>query len=182
MCEPGLDFDLQSPLDPLRSGWRRLPFQLQRQLRPHLCWAAVASAVAHFYAPERCLSQEELVARAFEHGANRFWYADQALIHAGVYRDSLKRPLTFPELAAEIHRQRIVVVRIWWEFGGGHLVAVSGVSDHEEVAVEDPLYGSSEYPYLEFTERYRGWGSWSKTYLTQPGSGSCSSSMQESAY
>ncbi len=148
--------------------WERLPFQVERQIRPHVCWAAIASAVSRFYSPDNYLTQEELIEQAFGQGANKFWYPEAALKLAGNYREKCARPLTFAELSAEIHNWRVVVVRIWWEFGGGHLVAIAGVSQQAELAVEDPMNGPSICPYDVFIQKYLGAGRWSHSYLTQP--------------
>lgn len=155
---------------PAGPAWHRLPFHVERQEAPHGCWSAVASAVSRFYAPGGGgLTQEEIQARAGGDARNRIWYPDRALELAGCYAGKLPRALEPEELHDEIGGGRVVVARIAWSYGGGHLVALSGLSSAGEVWVDDPRYGPSPCPYPTLVGgEYLRFGRWTHSYLTRP--------------
>lgn len=99
---------------------------------------------------------------------NRFHAADATLSRLGVYAGKFIRPLEFSEIAQEVCRNRVIVARLRWDFGGGHLVAISGYADNGDLWIEDPLHGHGSLSHTEFRDRFLGWGRWSHTYLTSP--------------
>jgi len=150
-------------------GWRTLDFALDVQRSAHVCWAAVAGAVAAFYDPETRWTQRAIIAQAFHADSNRFFYADRALKIVGNYAATVDGPLAFAELAGQIAQHRVVVARVQWSFGGGHLVALMGVSERREVLVADPMHGPSVCAHEALTSgEYLGWGKWTHSYLTRP--------------
>ncbi len=150
--------------------WNRLPFRVEPQEEPGLCWAAVASAVSRFYSPVRWWAQEQIARCGSGEDFMKHWYADKALALCGNLERKLTRPLTFAELTLQIEGGRVVVARVQWAFGGGHLVALSGVSSAGGVWVEDPKYGPGACRHRDLLAgEYLRFGWWSHSYTTRPG-------------
>jgi hypothetical protein len=155
----------------LRPGgpWRSLEATVDRQVGGNLCWAAVASAVSRFYAGPGGWTQERVAEAAFGGVHSRLWYAADALELCGVLADRLERPLSLAELAREIEGGRPVAARIRWDFGGGHVVLLTGCSAEGQVWVQDPEHGPSACAMADLTGGgYRGFGRWTHTYRTRP--------------
>ncbi|TFI57030.1 hypothetical protein E2493_17200 [Sphingomonas parva] len=146
--------------------WLRLDIAVEPQRRRHECWAAVASAVSRHYRGAGGLDQDAVVA-AVGLPPNRFCDAGLALAAAGVLAGQRDEALTIVDLEREIAAGRIVVARIRWSFGGGHLVALSGLSSIGRVSLHDPRYGPSIWSHRDLVEgRYRTFGRWTGSYFT----------------
>jgi hypothetical protein len=73
-----------------------------------------------------------------------------------------------PQVITEISANRPVGVRIGWQGGGGHFIAIAGYSTNggQFVDVEDPWYQASAVSYAVLQSAYKGTGSWTHTYWT----------------
>jgi hypothetical protein len=157
-----------------------LAFTMQPQCQTQWCWAATATSIAHYYDPASAWTQCSLVDAELRRNdccsspssfrCNRPWTLDTALERVGQLAEATSGWLSFTGVRREIDAGRPLAVRIAWGGGSrGHFTVVRGYSaESEEVQIEDPFYGPSTYDYYEFRSRYRGGGSWSQSYKTQP--------------
>lgn len=144
----------------------RIEFDLERQRGARLCWAAIACSVARHYG--LCVPSQTALARdVLGWKGDSFADPATALRRVGVFRRRLARPLRWWEIQRELRLGRVVVVRIAWDFGGGHLIAVTGLSAKCWVTVADPERGVVRCKLATVRTRYRGWGRWKHTYLTR---------------
>lgn len=144
----------------------RLEFDLERQRGARLCWAAIACSLARHYglrAPSQAALAREILGRK----GDSFADPESVLRRIGVFRRKLSRPLRLAEVRRELRRGRVVVVRIAWDFGGGHLIAITGVGPKGWLTVADPERGSARFKFATVRKCYRGWGRWKQTYLTR---------------
>ncbi|HET6998210.1 MAG TPA: papain-like cysteine protease family protein [Solirubrobacterales bacterium] len=159
--------------------WDRLNFTIQRQEQTQWCWAAVSTSIARFYDAGTSWTQCRVAGAELnsstccEDGSssecNQPWYLDRALNRAGALAGMEAPPSTgLGRAPDEIQDGRPVCVRIGWSGGGGHFIVIEGYRyDREQVALEDPWYGSSDLPVNSFRTAYQGTGSWTHTYLTK---------------
>ncbi|HEU4905250.1 MAG TPA: papain-like cysteine protease family protein [Solirubrobacterales bacterium] len=167
---------------PPSARWSRLAFSVQPQQRTLWCWAAVAVSVADYYAPPTSWTQCSLASAQFgeadccANGAskscNRVWRLDKALSDVGALSQMDSAPADSGGLPAPVGREidagRPVGIRIGWD-KGGHFIVLDGYRDDGAmVALEDPLYGSSDLPTAILYRGYQGRGSWTHTYFTKP--------------
>lgn len=146
----------------------RLAFPHQRQEGSNACWAAIASSIATFYDPSTAWTQRRLLEAAEGTTFNRMWTADRALELTGNLAHRLERPLTWEELCHELVQERVVVARIRFAFGPGHLIALTGLMDDQQVEVSDPEVGVHACSYADLMDSYRSFGCWTHSYLSQP--------------
>lgn len=163
-----------------------LPFSMQQQKVEFWCWAAVASSVSRYYAPASPWSQC-VVANA-ELGGGPNCCLNQTSPFCNQMR-TLESPLRLtgnlapngvkdgPATPEQVRKQirearRPIGCGIQWSDLRGHFVVIHGVSIDANgvvwVAVADPRYGPSEYPYNAFVTRYRETGRWIVSYATEP--------------
>ena len=162
-----------------------LPFIMQRQRVDFWCWAAVASSVSHHYTPAspwtQCAVANAVLGTAHccldanSPTCNRMSTLEGALRRTGnLPPNGVKDgPATPDQLRAQIRdARRVVGCGIRWADLRGHFVVVYGFSVDSNgalwVAVADPRYGPSEYPYNAFVSRYRETGRWMVSYVTEP--------------
>ena len=162
---------------------RTLDFRMERQTQSQWCWAAVAVSVTRFYQPSSNITQCRVANRelgtdvccADPPACNQDNTLDTTLRTVGHLRAFEGGPLSFPPVRDEINAGRPLGCRIGWLDGGGHFVVIHGVSTDQSgasvkrwVAVEDPLFGPSDYLINDFTSAYRqGEGEWTHSYFTQ---------------
>lgn len=162
---------------------RCLNYTRQDQQQTNWCWAAVSSAVAHFYDPAttwtQCAVANAELGRTDCCGAgaagacNVAWFLNSALTRVGHLAAFSGGTLTFAVVQAEINAGRPVCARIGWSGGGGHFVALTCwyrnlLTDSQLVRVDDPwpAYGRSTWAFATFGTAYQGTGSWTHSYRT----------------
>ena len=127
----------------------------QAQLQTQWCWAAVASSVAGFYAPnvppnpdftqcklacwsslsDRCCSDGSLDV------CNQPQLQSLALQHVQHRHHSSGGRLSFAEICDEIDAGRPIAVTVLWTLGGGHALVITGyatLSARPHLQVQDP--------------------------------------------
>jgi hypothetical protein len=158
-----------------------LSFTMQPQQQTHWCWAAVSSSTSVFYLSSSTWSQCRVVCTALNDTTccsnptspqcNQDGYLDQALTVTGNLSSWAAGQLGFAGVQAEINSQRALALRIGWNGGGGHFIAVAGYKDtgiQQTVDVKDPWYGDSTIPYNTLLSSYQGSGTCTHYYYTKP--------------
>lgn len=186
---PSSETEASSPesVMPLPGFETTITFVMQTQKADFWCWAAVASSVSRHYAPTSSWTQCD-VANAvlatshccFDENSpvcNRMATLEGALTRTGnLAPNGVKSgPATPDQLRAQIRDaspRRVVGCAIRWADMSGHFIVVHGFSVDSNgvfwIAVADPKYGPSEYPYDAFVNRYRETGRWVFSYATKP--------------
>ena len=79
---------------------------------------------------------------------------------------------TTDQLETQINLGYPMCVRVAWNGGGAHFLAMTGYSypdnDPSDVTVylEDSIYGNTSMPFTDFPAHYHGGGTWTHTYYT----------------
>lgn len=161
-----------------------VPFPMQPQKREEWCWAAVSVSVLRFYEAQSTLSQCQLVndelgldncCSGASDECNQPWYLEFGLERVGHLASKLESSASFEDVGGELDGRRPLGCWIQWPDGTGHFVVLNGYATDfgatppaQWVSVQDPKYGHSDYPYLNFLVSYRKVGTWSFSYFTQP--------------
>jgi len=102
------------------------------------------------------------------------WYLDRALNRTGNLNKVSWGAASFAQVVAEIKQNRALGVRIGWAGGGGHFVTVTGYDDSDPanqlvyVADPDPGTAPAWVAYTTLVNSYKGSGSWTHSFHTQP--------------
>lgn len=162
-----------------------IPFTMQRQKVEFWCWAAVASSVSRHYSSgsqlTQCLVANSLLgvggccSNENSPACNRMASLEGALgVTGNLAPNGVKNsPATPDEVRVQIRdRRRVIGCGIRWADTRGHFVVIHGYSFDANgvmwLAIADPRYGPSEYPYPSFVNRYRETGRWLVSYATEP--------------
>lgn len=152
-------------------------FQMETQCESEWCWAAVSSSVDHYFQPgsysTQCgIASQVIPGNCCEH-PDRFDQPEMlqdALDAVGRLR-GITGLLTFDQLQAEINADHPVCIRIAWDDGGAHYVALTGyqvlTSGVRTVDVADPFYANSTEDFDMFPSYYHGGGRWTASFLTK---------------
>lgn len=176
-----------SQINPLASSsfrehkWKRLEFEMQPQEQTNWCWAATTASVSYFFNPNshwgtQCnvvnthLGRTDACTNGSSSLCNKTTNLQTPLKKAGHLRG---RRLTgrglWSSIKREIDSNRPLCVRVQWEGGGGHFLAIDGYHvGLNMVAIDDPWYGASDVSLPIFQSKYLGAGSWSHSYLVKP--------------
>ena len=154
-----------------------LTFAMQRQQQTQWCWAAVSISVNRFYRSasgwtqckvvDKALGQQSCCSNGGTPRCNQPWYLDRALNIVANLRSWKAGKATFAKVQAEVNACQPLCLRIGWNGGGGHFVAVYGYSG-SSLNVADPWYGNSVQSYSTFPGSYNGGGAWTHDYYTKP--------------
>jgi len=165
-------------------------FAMETQDQSNWCWAAVASSVERYYAPQskwcQCRFASAMAkktklrvadcgtckkAKRLPKTCNQPWYLHRALKLVGRLAGKPKhKPISFSQIRKQIKKRRPVCLMIRWGAGpDAHFVVISGCqetsSGKQYVDIEDPFAGSSTWLYDEFRSNYQyAKGSWVATY------------------
>jgi hypothetical protein len=168
-----------SDLAALPPLWHRLQFNMQFQVQSNWCWSATTASVNRYYNPystwTQCslanahLGQTTCCANGSSPQCNVPSVLSDVLTLAGNLRSFEGQSAALSKLQPEIDAGRPVAARIGWSGGGGHFVVLEGyrAGITSMVAVEDPIFGSSDITYDTFRTNYQGSGSWTHTYYTK---------------
>lgn len=154
-------------------------FQMETQQESEWCWAAVSVSVDHYYRPDSYSTQCEIASQVIEGDCcaqpQQFDEPErlQDALGAVGRLGSITGRLTFEQLKAEIDAGRPVCIRIEWDGGGAHFLALDGYrvlqSGARTVDVADPFYADSTNDFDAFPSQYHGGGAWTATFLTRQG-------------
>jgi hypothetical protein len=150
---------------------------METQAESEWCWAAVSSSVDHYFQPDSYWTQCDIASQVIPGDCcvqpdlyDEPEKLQDALDVIGRLRNITGR-LTFEQLQYEINANRPVCVRIEWDGGGAHFLALSGYqvlsSGVRTVDVADPFYADSTEDFDLFPSYYHGGGTWTATFLTK---------------
>lgn len=156
-----------------------LNFNMEAQTQSNWCWAATSKSISVFYATFRnpwtqCkIASDELgltcCTSPVPGPCNLPWYLDRALTRTQNFVE-LKGVMTWENVKTEIDKGLVVGTRIGWSGGGGHFMAIYGVSkvlNTKYFHIDDPIYGKSVLTVSQFSNNYQGSGSWTHSYITK---------------
>jgi hypothetical protein len=153
-----------------------LGFTMQHQEQTEWCWAAVSASVNLYFHPTSGQTQCAVANAAMGQSTccqdgstpqcNQPWFLDQVLQIVGDLKAWSAGKAALPTVKREIDRCRPFCLRIAWNGGGGHFVAVYGYSN-KRLNIGDPWYGNSVVTYGLFPDTYQGGGSWTDNYTTK---------------
>lgn len=146
----------------------RLPFTLEKQAAPVLCWAAIGASLVRYYCPDQKMDQHGAVIAVLGHYRCVPFSAPLALKRLGVLRLSYNRALSPKEICTELTSRRIIVLRHGSQVGASHLLALSGYDTDGRLWLDDPSGGGGWHTYEEVLGAPRLWYEWQGTYLTGP--------------
>lgn len=156
-----------------------LPFNMQNQIKSNWCWAATANSVSHFYSALSPWTQCKIAAAELEKSCcnnptpadcNVPWYLDRALSRTQNFVSYKSGTVSFNEIKDQLNAGLVIGTRIGWNGGGGHFMAIHGLSrilSTEYLYIDDPIYGKSVLKYNDFATNYQGSGSWTHSYFTK---------------
>ncbi|HEX9274821.1 MAG TPA: papain-like cysteine protease family protein [Casimicrobiaceae bacterium] len=153
-----------------------LGFTMQPQQQTQWCWAAVSVSVNLYYHPasgqtqcavaNTAMGQTTCCVDGSTAQCNQPWFLDQALQIVGNLNVVTSGKAALTRIKAEIDHCRPLCLRIAWNGGGGHFVAVYGYT-HGYISIGDPWYGNSVVTYASFPSTYQVGGSWTDSYTTK---------------
>lgn len=160
---------------PASGGGNPLHFVMQHQSQTQWCWAAVSVSICGFYQPTTGWTQCVLVNKALRQTTccvnggssqcNQPWYLGTALRIVGNLRGSASGRATLVSVQSEINGGRPLCLRIGWNAGGGHFVAIYGYAG-SNINIGDPWWGYTVQAYRDFPANYHSGGSWTDSYYT----------------
>lgn len=172
--------DIEALVEAGRAGDRAtsLDFVMEHQQQSEWCWSATATSVALYYDPISTWNQCRLVNEELDRqdccqngsgsSCNEPWFLDLALtrVHRLQRVTAAKKGLA--EVKSQIDAGHVLCVRIGWDGGGGHFVAIVGYDETAETLdVRDPWFGTAyAVPYSSFPESYQSGGDWTHSYET----------------
>jgi len=158
--------------------WLNLGLSVPRQQQSNWCWAATSDGVARFYDASSPWTQCSIANTDLGRGdccaggaggpCNVYGYLDRSLATVGRFKRWAAEAAPFETVASEMGGARPLGVRVAWEGGGAHFLAIGGCREQPEpyVHVEDPWWGPSDLPYATLTSGYQATGRWTHSYWT----------------
>ncbi len=153
-----------------------LAFTMQHQPQTQWCWAAVSVSVNLYYHPasgqtqcavaNTAMGQSTCCSDGSTPQCNQPWFLDQALQIVGDLNAVTSGKAAMTNIKTEINQCRPLCLRIGWNGGGGHFVAVYGYWK-KQLYIGDPWYGNAIVTYASFPNTYQGGGSWTDSYTTK---------------
>ncbi len=161
--------------------WKSLNFAMEHQSQDQWCWAATSFSVDRYFNNATSWSQCKVVnAELGQTGCcnngstaacNKPWYLDRALQRVGNLDAVSSGKPGFSGVKTEIDQSQPLCLRIGWNGGGGHFVAISAYDENGGnplITVDDPWYGrSTGVSFNNFPSSYHGGGTWTHTYTTR---------------
>ncbi|PSL19567.1 papain-like cysteine protease family protein [Chitinophaga ginsengisoli] len=157
-----------------------LNFNMEAQTQSNWCWAATSKSVSFFYSAllnpwTQCkIASAELgqtcCTSPVPGPCNVPWYLDKALTRTKNFVQLISGTMTWEAVKAQIDAGLVVGTRIGWSGGGGHFMAIYGVSkilNTKYFHIDDPIYGKSVLTVNQFSTNYQGSGSWTHSYITK---------------
>ena len=157
-----------------------LNFNMEAQTQSNWCWAATSKSVSFFYSAllnpwTQCkIASSELgqtcCTSPVPGPCNVPWYLDKALTRTKNFVELKYGTMTWEAVKEQIDAGLVVGTRIGWSGGGGHFMAIYGVSkifNTKYFHIDDPIYGKSVLTVNQFSTNYQGSGSWTHSYITK---------------
>lgn len=161
-----------------------MPFPMEQQQEPDWCWNAVSVSVNKYFNPDSGLTQDAFAVKALGvpiEEADQPFYLSTALTDLKLLNGSpLEGFLSFSDIQAQLDANLPVCVKIAWDEGGFHYLAITGYSispaGDPQVSVSDPILIDSNvtvWDYDAFVFAYspmyaNAEGTWVDTFLVQP--------------
>jgi hypothetical protein len=156
-----------------------LRFTMQQQQQSNWCWAATSVSIDHFYnsasTSTQCSVANAQIGRTDCCGTgatgpcNIYGFLDDALSRVGRFASSTGSTTSFADTEAQLLLGRPLGIRVAWSGGGAHFVAATGTEDDSFVYVSDCGSGTTSLvDYATLKTAYRGSGTWTNSYFTQP--------------
>src|SRR5215469_16993742 len=127
-------------------------FPMEHQEQSNWCWDAVAVSVDHYFDPHSTLTQSSLATKVL--GSNQNEPADLATALGAVQKlNTVEGPLSFAQIQHQLDQRLPVCVRIVWNEGGAHIVAITGYDNSGGVLklyVSDPILKDSNVTVWDF--------------------------------
>ena len=157
------------------------PNFMQHQTESNWCWSACGSSVGLFFqtgnwtqcdTANNCLGRTDCCTTPAN--CNVYGYLDQSLTYTKSFNTMMGGTYSASNIEAQINSGRPVCVRVAWNGGGAHFLAITGYiypdTDPNDVTIYllDSIYGSSSMLLTDFPSQYHGGGTWTHTYLTKP--------------
>jgi hypothetical protein len=146
-----------------------LELAVERQERPNWCWAAIAQAMARYFACGEYRQSEVAAACGCGDagGDGDTLTLDRALTAMGCAFYWTPGKPSFQRLVFELNRGLPVCARIQWHGGDAHFVVIHGYRSDQALMVADSIDGHGFQPYQAFPTTYgvRS-GVWTETYWT----------------
>lgn len=157
-----------------------LNFNMEAQTQSNWCWAATSKSVSFFYSAllnpwTQCkIASAELgqtcCTSPVPGPCNVPWYLDKALTRTKNFVELKYGTMSWEAVKAQIDAGLVVGTRIGWSGGGGHFMAIYGVSkifNTKYFHIDDPIYGKSVLTVSQFSTNYQGSGTWTHSYITK---------------
>jgi len=161
--------------------WTRLSFEMQHQEQTLWCWAATTASVSRFFDPNsrfgtQCnvvnahFGRTDCCKNASSSNCNRTTNLETPLKIAGHFKDRrIAGTGLWRNIMREIDNNCPLCVRVQWEGGGGHFLAIDGYHEGlNMIAVDDPWFGASDVLLPIFQRKYLGSGTWTHSYRVKP--------------
>ena len=163
------------------SSWQ-VNFRVASQEQTQWCWAAVSSSVAAYFGPgsnwtQCAVASAEMGGQCCVSGSSRTCnqphYLDRALQHVGHLRSAAQGYMPPQAVVDELKLDRPVGIRVGWRSGGGHFLAVVGLTPQGQGAilqVSDPIFGFSSVQGAALVSGgyLSAGGRWTHSYAVQP--------------
>lgn len=153
-----------------------IAFTMQPQQQTQWCWAALSVSVNLYYDPasgqtqcavaNAALGQTTCCQNGNTAQCNQPWFLDLGLQIVGNLDGVSAGKATMTTIRNQILQCRPLCLRIGWNGGGGHFVAVYGYSN-KRLNIGDPWYGNSVVTFADFPDSYQGGGAWTDSFTTQ---------------
>jgi Papain-like cysteine protease AvrRpt2 len=148
---------------------------MQHQQQTQWCWAATSVSVNLYYDPgtgnTQCLVANTVLDKTIccDDGSkcNQPNKLGKALTVVGNLNAIASGKASFATVKGEIDNCRPICLRIGWNGGGGHFVAIYGCTGDNIINIGDPWWGDSVVYYSKFPSGYHGGGSWTDSYTTK---------------
>ena len=156
-----------------------LRFTMQQQTQANWCWAATGTSVSHFYDPNSTWTQCQIAngqlgrtdcCGAGASGAcNVYGSLQDAFQRVGHWASTQGGTVSWSGIESQILLGRPLGIRVAWSGGGAHFICATGTEDNSMVWVSDCGSGTTSLvDYNTLVNSYRGSGSWTTSYFTQP--------------
>ncbi len=167
-----------------------LPLRMEAQEQSNWCWSAVGTSIGLFRSTGAWTQCEvaTISIPQFPGGplgpldccgsagpCNVYGYLDISLATTQTFEDLVAGSISFDDLVAELEAGLPVCLRVAWNAGGAHFVAISGAATDQQgrryIDVADPGSGSITTQMFDgpaaFPTTYFGGGVWTHTYFTK---------------
>ncbi|MDB4914150.1 MAG: hypothetical protein JWM95_1794 [Gemmatimonadetes bacterium] len=160
-----------------------LPPFMQPQQQSNWCWSADGTSVGLFFQTGAwtqcgtacgCLGRTDCCNSPCPGPCNVYGYLDQSLRFTQSFNSMMGGTATAAQIQTQINMGYPVCVRVAWNGGGAHFLAITGYSYPDSnpsaftIYLQDSIYGGSSVLLTDFPSSYHGGATWTHTYYTEP--------------